>query len=98
MSINSKKIAIFLAGVAAVSAAAKYMSMLSEEKDTLAADLNDKAHKVKTAAENFADKAKNYFEELKIEGAQVLKEYLGDVEKIMGGLFGKKDTTSSNPL
>ena len=60
--------------------------------------LGDKANKVKTEAENFADKAKDYFEELQTKGSAALKEHLGDVEKMMGDLFGKKDGTSSNSL
>lgn len=98
MSVNSKHIATFLLGAAAAMAASKYVSMTPEEKEKLAADLKDKANKVKTEAENFADKAKDYFEELQTKGSAALKEHLGDVEKMMGDLFGKKDGTSSNPL
>jgi ElaB/YqjD/DUF883 family membrane-anchored ribosome-binding protein len=97
MSVNSKHIATFLLGAAAALAASKYMSMTPEEKEKLAADLKDKANKVKTEAEHFADKAKDYFEELKTKGGDALKEHLGDVEKMMSDLFGKKDTTTSNP-
>lgn len=97
MSVQSKHIATFLLGAAAALAASKYMSMTPEEKEKLAADLKDKANKVKTEAEEFAEKAKDYFEELKSKGAEALKEHMGDVEKMMGDLFGKKDTTASNP-
>lgn len=98
MSVNSKHIATFLLGAAAALAASKYMSMTPEEKDKLAGDLKDKANKFKTEAENFAVKAKDYFEELKTKGGEALKEHMGDAEKTMSDLFNKKDksaTTSS---
>ncbi len=91
MSVNSKHIATFLLGAAAALAAQKYMSMTPEEKEKLAGDLKDKANQFKTEAENFAEKAKDYFEELKTKGGEALKEHLSDAEKMMGDLFGKKD-------
>lgn len=96
MSVTSKHIATFLLGAAAALAASKYMTMTPEEKEKLASDLKNKAGKVKAEAEGFAEKAKDYFEELKIKGSEALKEHLGDVEKMMGDLFGKKDTGISN--
>jgi vacuolar-type H+-ATPase subunit H len=97
MSVNSKHIATFLLGAAAALAASKYINMTPEEKEKLAGDLKDKANKFKTEAENFAEKTKDYFEELKTKGGEVLKEHLGDAEKMMGDLFGKKDNSASNP-
>ncbi len=97
MSVNSKHIATFLLGAAAALAASKYITMTAQEKEKLATDLKDKANKFKIEAENFADKAKDYFEELKTKGAEALKENVGDVEKMMSDLFGKKDSTASKP-
>jgi gas vesicle protein len=97
MSVNSKHIATFLLGAAAALAASKYMSMSPEEKEKLAGDLKDKAHKMKDEAEGAFDKAKDYFEELKTKGADALKEHLEDAEKTMSDLFGKKDSTAGNP-
>ena len=91
MSVGSKHIATFLLGAAAALAASKYMSMTPEEKEKLASDLKDKANKVKTEAEDVMDKASTYFEELKNKGGEALKEHLGDAEKFMSDLFGKKD-------
>ena len=96
MGVNSKHIATFLLGAAAALAASKYMSMTPEEKEKLAGDLKDKANKFKTEAENFAEKAKDYFEELKTKGGEALKEHLTDAEKTMSDLFGKKNTNTSN--
>lgn len=97
MSVNSKHIATFLLGAAAALAAQKYMSMSAEEKEKLASDLKDKANKMKDEAETAFEKAKDYFEELKSKGSEVLKEHLGDAEKAMNDLFGKKDKTASTP-
>jgi gas vesicle protein len=95
MSVGSKHIATFLLGAAAAFAAHKYMTMTPEEKEKLAADLKDKAHKFKDEAENAADKAKGYFDELKTKGADALKEHLGDAENILHNLFGNKTNTSA---
>lgn len=97
MSVNSKHIATFLLGAAAALAASKYMSMTPEEKEKLASDIKDKANKLKTEAEGMAEKAKEYFEELKTKGAAALKDHIGEAEKMMNDLFGKKTGTSSNP-
>jgi hypothetical protein len=94
MSVNSKHIATFLLGAAAGLAAAKYMSMSPEEKEKLASDIKDKANKLKTEAEGFAEKAKDYFEELRTKGGEALKDNLADAEKMMNDLFGKKDKTA----
>jgi hypothetical protein len=96
MSVNSKHIATFLLGAAAALAASKYMSMTPEEKEKLAGDIKDKANKLKTEAEGAAEKAKDYFEELKTKGTDALKEHLSGAEKLMNDLFGKKDGASSN--
>jgi vacuolar-type H+-ATPase subunit H len=91
MSVNNKHIATFLLGAAAGIAAMKYMSMSQEEKDKLAADLKDKANKVKDEAEKMMEKAKDYFEELKTKGSEAFKEHFEDAEKTMSDLFGKKE-------
>jgi len=87
MSVGSKHIATFLLGAAAAFAAHKYMTMTPEEKEKLAAKLKDKAHQFKDEAENVADKAKDYFAELKTKGADALKEHIADAEKLMHNLF-----------
>ena len=97
MSVNSKHIATFLLGAAAALAGAKYMSMSPEEKEKLAGDLKDKAHKMKDEAEGAFEKAKDYFEELKTKGADAFKEHFGDAEKTISDLFGKKDSTTTSP-
>ena len=95
MSVNSKHMATFLLGAAAALAAVKNMSMTPQEKEKLATGLKDKANKFKTEAEHFTDKAKDYFEELKTKAGEALKEHLGDTEKMMSDLFGKKGRSSS---
>ena len=95
MSVNSKHIATFLLGAAAAFAAHKYMSMTPEEKEKMAAKLKDKAHQFKDEAESAAEKAKDYFAELKTKGGEALKEHLADAEKLMHNIFGGGGTNAS---
>ncbi len=95
MSVGTKHIATFLLGAAAALAANKYMSMTDEEKEKLIADLKTKARNFKEEAEGAADKAKDYFEELKTKGSSAFKENFGDVESMFNELFGKKTTTDT---
>jgi len=93
MSVNSKHIATFLLGAAAGYAAFKYSNMSEEEKEKLMNDIKTKAKDLKTEAEGMADKAKEYFEELKTKGGSALKEKMGDVDGVMNDLFGKTPST-----
>jgi uncharacterized protein YicC (UPF0701 family) len=90
MSVNSKHIATFLLGAAAGYAAFKYSSMSEEEKEKLMADLKAKAQDLKTEAEGVAEKAREYFEELKTKGSTAMKEQMGNVDNIFDDLFGTK--------
>jgi vacuolar-type H+-ATPase subunit H len=94
--LSSKHLATFILGAAAGAAALKYMSLSDEEKEKLIADLKKKAHGFKEDAENTAQKAKEYFEELRTKGGEALKEHMGDADKFMSDLFGKK-TGPANP-
>ena len=91
MGVNSKHIATFLLGAAAGLAAYKYANMTEEEKEKMMADLKDKANSFKSEAEGMADKAKDYFEELRTKGSSALKDNLGDAEAMINDLFGKKN-------
>lgn len=91
MSVNSKHIATFLLGAAAGFAAFKYSSLTEEEKEKMMADIKAKANSFKDEAEGVADKAKEYFEELKTKGSSAFKENMGDVESMFNDLFGKKN-------
>ena len=90
MGVNSKHIATFLLGAAAGLAAYKYATMSEEEKEKMMADLKEKANSFKEEAEGMADKAKDYFEELRTKGSSALKDNLGDAEAMINDLFGKK--------
>lgn len=87
---NAKHIATFLLGAAAGVAAAKYSSMTDEEKEKMVNDLKDKAHKFKDEAEMTAEKAKEYFEELKTKGGEAMKEHLSGAESFLSDLLKKK--------
>jgi vacuolar-type H+-ATPase subunit H len=91
MGVNSKHIATFLLGAAAGLAAYKYATMSEEEKEKMMADLKEKANSFKEEAEGMADKAKDYFEELRTKGSSALKDNLGDAEAMINDLFGKKN-------
>jgi hypothetical protein len=91
MGVNSKHIATFLLGAAAGLAAYKYATMSEEEKEKMMADLKQKANSFKEEAEGMADKAKDYFEELRTKGSSALKDNLGDAEGMINDLFGKKN-------
>jgi hypothetical protein len=94
MSVDSKHIATFLLGAAAAFAAHKYINMTPAEKQKLSDDLKDKAYKFKSEAETAANKASDYFAELKTKGTEAFKEHFGDAEKIMHDIFG---STTKNP-
>ncbi|MBP6386384.1 MAG: YtxH domain-containing protein [Pseudarcicella sp.] len=85
MSINAKHLATFILGAAAGVALNKYLQTPEGEK-TLN-DLKEKAGQLKTEAEDTIDKAPEYFEKLKNEGADMLKEKFPDLEKLFNDLF-----------
>jgi len=89
MGVSSKHLATFLLGAAAGAAAFKYATMSEEEKEKLMNDIKAKAKDMKTEAEGMAEKAKEYFEELRTKGSSALKEQMGDVDGVINDLFGK---------
>ncbi|MES2517690.1 MAG: YtxH domain-containing protein [Bacteroidota bacterium] len=97
MPVNAKHIATFLLGAAAGVALNKYLQ--TEEGEKTLADLKDKASQLKTEAEGAIDKAPEYFEKLKTEGAAALKEQFPDIEKFLQDLMGgAKPATSTEPV
>ena len=94
MGVNSKHIATFLLGAAAGYAAFKYSNMTDEEKEKMMADLKAKATNLKNEAEGAADKAKDYFDELKTKGSSAFKEQFGDIDKVFDDLFHRKGKDS----
>jgi len=92
--LSSKHLATFILGAAAGVAISKYMSLSDEEKEKLMADLKKKANNFKDDAETAAQKAKEYFDELRTKGADALKEHMGDADTMMNDLFGKKPQTN----
>ena len=66
------------------------MSMTDEEQENLMADIKAKATALKEEAESAADKASDYFEELKTKGSSELKGKFTDIETLISDLFGKK--------
>lgn len=102
MSVNNKHLATFLLGAAAALGAYKYFNMTDEEKEKLAAEVKDKANRLKKAAVDADGQVSDYFNELKTKGADAMKEYMPKVEEFFDNLFkgGNKTTnptTSGNP-
>ena len=88
MSVNNKHLATFLLGAAAAFGAYKYMNLSDEDKEKLAANLKDKANKLKDQAVAAEDKAMDYFNELKTKGSDSFKEHMPKVEEFFNNLFG----------
>jgi hypothetical protein len=98
MSVNNKHLATFLLGAAAAFGAYKYMNMTDEQKEKLAADIKDKANKLKTSAMDAEDKAMDYFSELKTKGSDSLKEFMPKMEEFFENLFkgGQKSSSTAS--
>ncbi|WP_460470764.1 YtxH domain-containing protein [Emticicia fontis] len=84
--VNAKHLATFVLGAAAGVALHKYLQ--TEEGEKALADLKEKGTKFKGEAEEALDKAPEYFEKLKTEGAEALKQYFPGAEKFLQDLFG----------
>jgi hypothetical protein len=95
MSINNKHLAAILLGAAAAFGAYKYSNMSEEEKQKLKDNLKDKFHKLKDEAENGAESAKNYFNDLKDKAGSMLKEHFPDVEKYFDEFFKSRKYQTS---
>ncbi len=95
--VNAKHLATFVLGAAAGVALHKYLQ--TEEGEKALADLKEKANQFKGEAEQAIDKAPEYFDKLKTEGAEALKQYFPGAEKFLQDLFGNKpeDTTKTPP-
>lgn len=86
--MSAKHLATFLLGAAAGIGALKYKDMSPEEREKMIADLKEKARKFKDEAEDGFEKAKEYYEEIKLKGGDALKEHFGEMSGYMQNLFG----------
>ncbi|GAB2787056.1 hypothetical protein GCM10027275_34600 [Rhabdobacter roseus] len=87
MSVNAKHLATFILGAAAGVALQKYFQ--TEEGEKLVENLKAKAEGLRTEATEAAEKAPEYFAQLKTKGAEALKENFPDIEKILNDLMEK---------
>lgn len=85
--INAKHLATFVLGAAAGVALHKYLQ--TEEGEKVLNDLKIKGNQLKDDAEQAIDKAPEYFEKLKTEGAAALKDSFPGIEAFLQELFGK---------
>ncbi len=90
MAVTNKHLATVLLGAAAAYGALKYSKMTEEEKEKLAGDLKDKFHKLKTEAEGATETAKGYFNDLKSQASELLKQHFPDMEKHFTDFFSPK--------
>src|SRR5437870_5016443 len=95
MSVNNKHLATILLGAAAAFGAYKYSKMTDEEKQKMADSLKDKFHKLKDEAENAADNARSYFNDLKSKVTDLFKEHFPGAEKHFEEFF-KRDTPGNS--
>lgn len=86
--MSAKHLATFLLGAAAGIGALKYKDMSPEEREKMIADLKEKARKFKDEAEDGFEKAREYYEEIKLKGSEALKEHFGEMSGYMQNLFG----------
>ena len=93
MAVNAKHLATFILGAAAGVALNKYLQ--TEEGEKTLADLKQKASNLKTEAEGAIDKAPEYFEKLKTEGAAALKDQFPGIEKFLADFMGTTLPTTS---
>jgi hypothetical protein len=85
--VNAKHLATFVLGAAAGVAIHKYLQ--TEEGEKALANLKIKAGEFKDEAEQAFDKAPEYFEKLKTEAGEALKDSFPYVEAFLQELFGK---------
>ena len=86
MSVNAKHLATFILGAAAGIALNKYLQ--TEEGEKLWTIWSKKPQIWKIEAEGAIDKAPEYFEKLKTEGAAALKEQFPGIEKFLADFMG----------
>jgi hypothetical protein len=98
--VNAKHLATFIMGAAAGVALNKYLQTPEGEKAF--EDLKTKASDLKTQAEETLDKAPEYFEELKAQGAASLKEQFPGAEQMLKDLIdaisGKQTNVTEPPV
>lgn len=95
MSVTAKHLATFILGAAAGVALNKYLQ--TEEGEAFMADLKDKGSKLKTEAEDTLNNAPEYFEKLKTEGAEMLRERFPEAENMLKDLFANLNPKPNVP-
>jgi hypothetical protein len=93
--INAKHLATFVLGAVAGVALHKYLQ--TEEGEKALENLKQKAGKLKDEAEGAIDNAPEYFEKLKTEGAEALKEHFPGIEKFLQDFFARNTGSQTPP-
>ncbi|WP_019989860.1 YtxH domain-containing protein [Rudanella lutea] len=99
MAVNAKHLATFILGAAAGAALTKYLQ--TEEGEKLMADLKEKGNQFKSEAEAAVDNAPEYFDNLRNQLADMLKNNFPNAEQAINDILGKKPelptTETPNP-
>ncbi len=88
MAVNAKHLATFILGAAAGAALTKYIH--TEEGEKMMDDLKEKGNQFKSEAEAALDNAPEYFDSLKTQLADLLRNNFPDAEKAINDVLGKK--------
>jgi len=94
--VNAKHMATFLLGAAAGAAFLKYKTMSEEEKEEMMEKFKAKAEEFKTQANDTAEKAEGYFEELMSKSGDAMKDMMESSEGFLNDLFKPKDDTGGD--
>jgi hypothetical protein len=95
MSVTAKHLATFILGAAAGVALNKYLQ--TEEGEKFLDDLKEKGTNLKTEAEEAIANAPEYFEKLKSEGSEMLKERFPEAENIIKDIFANFTKKTGTP-
>lgn len=88
MAVNAKHLATFILGAVAGVALTKYVH--TEEGEKMMNDLKEKGNQFKSEAEAALDNAPEYFDNLKTQLADLLRNNFPDAEQAINDVLGKK--------
>lgn len=93
--VNAKHLATFVLGAAAGVALHKYLQ--TEEKEKIFEELKPKAGNLQTEAEGALEKIPEYFEQLKTQGSDALKQFSPEAERMLQELLNGFKTKPATP-
>lgn len=88
MAVNAKHLATFILGAAAGAALTKYIQ--TEEGEKMMENLKAQGNQFKSEAEAAVENAPEYFENLKTQLADLLRNNFPNAEQTINDVLGKK--------